>query len=319
MAARYSKVLRRTWVDDRVRKLTPIPACGAGLWMRMLTGPELTNIPGLFPAWEAGLAQALGWSLKGFRESYQECFREGLIEACWEHGLVWVPNAIKHNKPQNPNVVKSWGPTWSELPDCHLKGKAYRRLSSYLETLPESYLETFANECPNLCPNQEQEQEQEDLSLSDKESDGEKGAKANGKAAEVNAQIARLWTYFGAKRKQRYPKSRTLEISSGRESNVRARIKNFGVERIKAAIDKFFDRRYFWGSCDAAKNPELLFKSVAQFEKVENASTYTEPDKGRSPAPIDPRAGKYDHLPEEERGEAAARDAVLAAGGSWPS
>lgn len=158
---RYSKVSRRMWNDETFRALTAPQPNAQTLWQRFLTGPELTNIPGCFQAWDAGLAKALRWSPEGFTKAYEECFRHGLVKADWEVGFVYVPKAIQHNRPENPNVVRSWKTTWDLLPECSLKDQAYREIKSFLKGLGKGYAEAFEEGCRNHCHNQEQEQEQE--------------------------------------------------------------------------------------------------------------------------------------------------------------
>jgi hypothetical protein len=162
------------WNDARVQSLTWPPPNGLTLWQRLLTGPELGCIPGLFQAWEAGLAQALRWDLKGFREAFQEVSLEGLAQADWKVGLVWAPKAIIHNRPESPNVVKSWRDQWEELPECDLKLEAYQSLKDFTEGMGEAFSKAFLEACRkpsgnpsgNPCRNQEQEQEQEEISPS---------------------------------------------------------------------------------------------------------------------------------------------------------
>ena len=162
---RYSRTSRRLWNDDGFRSLSAAPPNAQTLWLRLLTGPELTNIPGIIPAWEAGLAQALRWPLEGFREAFREVSAQGMAEADWEAGLVWVPNAIAHNRPESPNVVKSWLPTWDVTPECELKTKAYHELKAFVEGMGLAFAKAFAEACAEPYPkpsgNQEQEQEQE--------------------------------------------------------------------------------------------------------------------------------------------------------------
>jgi len=175
---RYSKVSRRKWNDERVQALSWPPPNGLTLWDRLLTGPELGVIPGAFQAWEAGLAQALRWKLEGFRQAFGEVLREGLARADWSVGLVWVPKAIEHNKPESPNVVRSWRDSWEELPECALKAEIYESLRAYLcESMGEPYVKAFDEACRKPStkpsrkafgkasskpwPNQEQEQEQD--------------------------------------------------------------------------------------------------------------------------------------------------------------
>lgn len=174
---RYSKITRRMWNDAMFRDLSSAPPNGQTLWIRLLTGTELTNIPGLFPAWDAGLARALRWSLEGFHGAFGELSSKGMAEADWHSGLVWVPKAITHNEPDNANVVLSWRAAWQELPECELKHRAHRELRHYLKGMGDQWVAAFDKACPepsaegtedgstygspNSLANQEQEQEQE--------------------------------------------------------------------------------------------------------------------------------------------------------------
>jgi hypothetical protein len=74
---RYRKTDPRMYGDERFQRLSKPQPNGQTLFRYLFTGPHTTNIPGLFTAGEAGLAEALGWPLKAFREA----FREGLVEA----------------------------------------------------------------------------------------------------------------------------------------------------------------------------------------------------------------------------------------------
>jgi len=159
--ARYSRVLRRLWIDDGFRNLSAAPPNGQTLWLRLLTGTELTNIPGVIPVWEAGMAQALRWPIEGFREAFREVSEEGMAEADWDAGLVWVPKAISHNKPESPNVIRSWGSTWDLVPECELKVKIYLQLRAYVASLPDGFVKAFRQAIADPSRNQEQEQEQE--------------------------------------------------------------------------------------------------------------------------------------------------------------
>lgn len=158
---RYSRVSRRIWNDGGFRELSQPKPCGAWLFFRLLTGPELTNIPGLFQAWEAGLAQALGWSLKDFKRCFGEVKRQGLADADWTTGLVWLPKAISHNEPESVNVVIGWRSAWQELPDCELKAKAGSSLMAWAMSKGEAWAKAYAKATGLASPIQEQEQEQE--------------------------------------------------------------------------------------------------------------------------------------------------------------
>ncbi|WP_158789032.1 hypothetical protein [Granulicella sp. L46] len=173
--SRYRKVEVRTWGDEKFRKLSPMPSCGQGLWLYLMTGPHTTSVPGLFRAGRAALAEALGWSQDAFDKAFEEVFREGMAKADWHHRVVWIPNAIKHNQPANPNVVKSW---WAELdliPECELKVVGVAGIAAGLAAMNPVFSEAFAllkqpsktsgkpsaKHLGKVMANQEQQQEQE--------------------------------------------------------------------------------------------------------------------------------------------------------------
>lgn len=166
---RYSKISRRIWNDDKFRALSPLQPSGQALWLYLLTCTDNQNIPGLFEAREVALADKLGWSMKAFREAFTEVKAQGMIEADWKAGLLWLPKSINHNRPVSVNVVKSWSDTWDDLPECALKTKAYQALLAYTEGLGEAFAEAFRLACrkPNgkvsIIQEQEQEQKQETI------------------------------------------------------------------------------------------------------------------------------------------------------------
>lgn len=140
---RYRKVSVRMWGDEKFRRLSAPPPNGRTLWLYLLTGPESGILPGVIVAGEAGLAEALGWSLKGFREAFAEVSREGLAEADWSARLVWVPKAPVHNQPQSPNVIKAWGEAWDLVPECALKSRVLEALEGFTQGLGEGFAKAF--------------------------------------------------------------------------------------------------------------------------------------------------------------------------------
>ncbi len=129
---RYSKVSRRIWIDSSFRNLSQPKPCAAWLFMRLLTAPEATSLPGLFCAWSPGLASSLGWSNGSFLKAFAELENGGLAKADWKNGIVWIPNAIRHNEPPNTNVVVNWRGIAKELPECTLTKEALASIARHL-------------------------------------------------------------------------------------------------------------------------------------------------------------------------------------------
>lgn len=167
--SRYRKVEVRTWGDEKFRSLSALPPCGQGLWLFLITGPHTGPIPGLFRAGRAAMAEELDWELEAFDKAFQEVFQQGMVKADFKARVMWVPNAIKHNRPESPNVVKSWAAEFDLIPECDLKREAREHLRASVHALGESFGkafdETFGKASPKpstkAMPNQEQEQEQE--------------------------------------------------------------------------------------------------------------------------------------------------------------
>jgi hypothetical protein len=177
------------WGDEKFRRLSAPCPCGQSLWIYLLTGPHTTSLPGLFNIGEAALAEALGWTLKAFREAFAEAHSQGMVKADWQARVVWIPRAIEYNFPESPNVVKGWRAAWDEMPECQLKTEAYHLFRQALKA-KKAFAEAFAEAIGeggapresriNVQPKRNQEQEQEqDLPLNPQTTSGESGAMGN--------------------------------------------------------------------------------------------------------------------------------------------
>jgi hypothetical protein len=171
---RYRKIEVRTWGDEKFRTLSPMPPSAQGLWLFLLTGPHTGPIPGLFRAGRAALAEELGWEQEAFDKAFEEVFQLGMAKADWRARVVWIPNAIKCNLPQSPNVVISWVGEWHLIPECDLKHEAFETIKSVVyaagEAFRKAFDKTFQKPSVKTLPNQEQEQEQEESSSSEQKS-----------------------------------------------------------------------------------------------------------------------------------------------------
>jgi hypothetical protein len=56
-----------------------------------------------------------------------------LAEADWRARLIFLPNGIKYNPPNNPNVIAGWAKHWDALPEGPLKTKIWYRFRQYFE------------------------------------------------------------------------------------------------------------------------------------------------------------------------------------------
>ena len=139
----YRRVSVAMWGDAKVRAMTPIPACGQGLWVHLLCGEATGVIPGLIRVGRAALAEQLGWSDEAFAKAFGEVFDQGMVKADWSARLVWVPKAIAHNAPANPNVVRSWRAELQLLPECDLKDEALQYIKAFVQGMGKAFGEAF--------------------------------------------------------------------------------------------------------------------------------------------------------------------------------
>lgn len=133
MPAEYRKVSVQMWADARFRSLgSPLPSAQF-LWFFLLTGPHTGRIPGLSCVGEAQLAETLRWPVRDLRRCWEELVRAGFsIEWDRNERVMWLPNAIKYNPPESPNVVRYWAKALPLIPDCELRSRALVSLGNGL-------------------------------------------------------------------------------------------------------------------------------------------------------------------------------------------
>lgn len=158
---RYRKIDTRIWNDGKFRRLSDD---GKLAFFFLLTHPHMTSL-GAMRATIPGLASEIGWPVRRLTESLSEAFRKGIAEHDSEASFVCLPNFLKYNGPESPNVVKSWADSLDLIPECRGKAVLLQRVKGFAEALPEAFAkalpEAFRKGMPNQEPEQEPEQEQE--------------------------------------------------------------------------------------------------------------------------------------------------------------
>ena len=135
------------------------------------------------------MAEQLSWTTEAFDNAFKEILKHGMARADWKSRVVWIPNGIKHNTPESPNVVLSWGDQFDLIPECALKRLAFEAIKETVSAMGEPFRAAFVTafekgsgkpsgkpfekpsgkgsekpsrkSSPKAIPNQEQEQEQE--------------------------------------------------------------------------------------------------------------------------------------------------------------
>ena len=141
--SRYRKVKVKIWGDEKFRALSAAPPNAQTLFFYLITGPHTVGLPGASHVGEAALAEGLGWPLKAFRKAFTEVSTKGMAKADWEARLVFVPRAVEHNPPENPNVVTAWGRAFGELPECDLKREVFQHVKDFIKGFDKTLKKVF--------------------------------------------------------------------------------------------------------------------------------------------------------------------------------
>lgn len=139
--ARYRKIDVRIWNDSGFGSLSDDAKLA---FLFCLTHPHLTSL-GAMRATIAGLAAELGWETGRFSAAFDELVgvnadERTLVEYDAECAFVGLPNFLKYNAPENPNVVKSWGSLLDLLPECESKSNLLRRVDACLAEMGDGFV-----------------------------------------------------------------------------------------------------------------------------------------------------------------------------------
>jgi hypothetical protein len=163
----YRKINTRIWNDEKFNALSD-PAKLAFLFP--LTHPNLTML-GAMRTTIPGLAAERGVPLEGFREAFAEVLSRGMAKHDERASFLWFPNFLRYNRPESPNVVKSWPHAFELLPECQLKNELLQHSKDFVEGLTEGFAkafrQAFSDDFAKTMPNQEQEQEQDNTGAGD--------------------------------------------------------------------------------------------------------------------------------------------------------
>jgi len=163
--SRYRKVDTRMWNDEKFCSLTDAAQLA---FIFVMTHPSMTAL-GAMRATIPGLAAEKGWTTEAFAQAFGEALSKGMVEHEESARCVALPNFLKYNPPESPNVVKAWAASLDLIPEGRLKSLTVQRAKGFLQgktkafadALPVSFAEALPKPMPNQEPEPEPEQEQE--------------------------------------------------------------------------------------------------------------------------------------------------------------
>jgi hypothetical protein len=155
--SKYRKIETRIWND---KKFNALSDDGKLLFFFLLTHPHLISL-GAMRISILGLAGELNWNEGRLSKAFQEVLSKGIVRYDERALFLWLPNFLRYNIPESPNVVKSWSHLLDYLPECELKNELITHARARVESLSPGFREALAEAFRKAMPNQEQEQEQD--------------------------------------------------------------------------------------------------------------------------------------------------------------
>ena len=140
--ARFRKIDTRIWNDAKFRELSDQEKL---IFLFLLTHPHMTSL-GAMRAGIAGLADELGWSFETVSKGFTKLFRKVFLEYDEKACFLALPNFLKYNLPENPNVVKSWKESLIYFLNANLNSLSLQGLKG----LPKPFLASFERVCQTV-------------------------------------------------------------------------------------------------------------------------------------------------------------------------
>jgi hypothetical protein len=150
----YRKIDVRIWNDDKFRKLSHN---GKLVFIMLITHPVMTAL-GAMRATREGLGAELKMHPEAFEEAFGEVMAQGLALYDESAPCIFLPNFVRYQAAESPNVIKAWAKQLEWIPECELKVRAVASVQAYTEGLSEGFREAFQKAFqqayPKTSPNQ---------------------------------------------------------------------------------------------------------------------------------------------------------------------
>lgn len=141
---RYRRVSTRMWNDRKFLELSAPKPNGRDLWVWLICGPLTTPVPGVVLTTLGGMSDRLQWPPAATKRCWDEITARGMAKADWAHSLIWLPNALEHNPPESPNVVKSWRKYLDEhVPECALREELESSIQGFLKGFTQGFAQAL--------------------------------------------------------------------------------------------------------------------------------------------------------------------------------
>jgi len=154
--AHYRKIDVRIWNDE---KFVALSDDAKFVFMFLLTHPSMTSL-GAMRGTPPGLASELGWSPKRFVKAFRAVLVKGMARHDPRASFIGLPNFLKYNPPESPNVIKSWVRCLDHIPECELKAEMLKQVKDFTKDLGIAFQGALPEYFRKDMPNHNQKHEQ---------------------------------------------------------------------------------------------------------------------------------------------------------------
>lgn len=130
----FATVCPDLWRDKEFKRLNVEQRY---VWLHLLTSPARTHFPGLARTTVREVAAVVDLSFKKVSAIINKLTELGWVQFDEEEEVMYLPNGLKYNPPDNPKQLIHWVRVWSSFPDCSLKGLALDALRHACELSPD--------------------------------------------------------------------------------------------------------------------------------------------------------------------------------------
>lgn len=107
------------------------------VWLHCLTGPHGTHFPGLSRTTVREIAATVDLSPRKVASIMDSLTKLGWLRHDDVEEVLFLPNALKYNPPDNEKQLKHWVRIWSNFPECSLKQLALDALRHACDLSPD--------------------------------------------------------------------------------------------------------------------------------------------------------------------------------------
>ncbi|MDD5387877.1 MAG: hypothetical protein PHD37_00920 [Gallionellaceae bacterium] len=146
--AHYRKIDVRIWNDA---KFSGLSNSAKLIFLFLVTHPQMTAL-GAMRATPQGLAAELQMELETFAEAFGEALAQGMAKHDRNSCCIYLPNFLRYQSAESPNVLRNWSKQVEYIPECELKTRAIAGLRGYAEGLSKGFLKAFKEAFPEDFP-----------------------------------------------------------------------------------------------------------------------------------------------------------------------